>query len=307
MDLLSSKTKNRILILYDRIDLLNKLRELLPEEDYELVITQHMDEGITLLQHEQFDLVITDLIMSGMSGSNVLAYIRTNCPDTLVVVIIGHVPLESVIQAIRDGAYDFITKPIQSHMLKAAINRAFENIKLQRQLAEATHKLQLQAITDELTSLHNVRYFNERLEIEFERARRYNIPLSCIMVDVDYFKDINDKCGHLKGDEVLKRIAQIIKDSVRGSDLAARYGGDEFALLLPQTNLQSSQLLAKRIKEGVSEFDFSNITDEFTNVSISLGICSFPHNKIKHKKDLIKLADEALYSAKQEDRVKLQG
>jgi diguanylate cyclase (GGDEF)-like protein len=284
---------------------LAKLRPLLSGEGYELVAVRQGDEGIKLLQQQPFDLVITDLIMPGISGADIMAYVRSNCPQTLVIVITGHASLEAVIQALRDGAYDFITEPFQPQMVKAAIDRAFERIKLQRQLTEATNKLQLLAITDDLTSLHNVRYFNERLAIEFERARRYDVPLSCIMLDVDYFKDINDEYGHLKGDEVLRRIAKIIKDSIRSSDLAVRYGGDEFALLLPQTGLEKSQMLAERIKQSVGEYDFSDISHRLPEITVSLGVCTFPHEKIKQKNDLIKLADEALYAAKQEGRNKV--
>jgi diguanylate cyclase (GGDEF)-like protein len=301
-----TKADDKILIISDEVDLLNKINALLAEKNYKVKVAQQGDEGIRLLQQEPFDLVITDLVIPGVSGPDIMSYVRNNCPEILVIIITGNVPLESVIQAIREGAYDFITKPFQSHIVKAVIDRAFERIRLKHQLDEVTNKLQMLAITDELTSLHNVRYFNERLSIEFERARRYNTPLSCIMVDVDYFKEINDEYGHITGDDVLRKIAQIIKQTVRTSDLTARYGGDEFALLLPQTDLEKSRLLAERIKQSVHEYNFSDASREMPNISISLGVCTFPHHNIKQKKDLVKLADEALYAAKQEDRNRVE-
>jgi two-component system cell cycle response regulator len=298
--------KDRILLIDDEVKLLDKMKDLLTEAGYDLVATRRGDEGVRLLEQQPFDLVITDLVMPGVSGREIMAYVKNNCPETLVIVITAYASIDAVIQALRDGAYDFITKPFQLQIVKAAIDRAFERIKLQRQLVSATHKLQLLAITDELTSLYNVRYFNERLAVEFERASRYVQPLSCIMMDVDYFKRINDECGHLKGDEVLRSIAGIVSESIRTSDSAARYGGDEFVLLLPQTDEEKSYLLAKRIKQSVAKHDFSDITGGLNNITVSLGVCTFPNDEIKQERDLIKLADDALCNAKQEGRNRVE-
>jgi diguanylate cyclase (GGDEF)-like protein len=282
------------------------MKTLLSRENYDLTVTRRGDDGIKLLQQESYDLVITDLVMPGMSGRDIMAYVKKKCPQTPVIIITGYASIESVIQALRDGAYDFIIKPFQFPIVKAAIKRAFSQINLQRQLADANQKLQLLAITDELTSLNNVRYFNEQLAVEYERANRYDLPLSCIMMDVDFFKRINDECGHLKGDEVLKKIAQIIKDTIRSSDSAARYGGDEFVLLLPQTDDEQGYMLAERIKQNVEDCDFSDITGELHDLTVSLGICTLPHKKIAKQRDLIKLADDALRVAKQVGRNRVE-
>ncbi len=298
--------RDNILLIDDEVKLLDKMKVLLTESGYDLVATRRGDEGIKLLEQRSFDLVITDLVMPGVNGREIMSYVKNNCPETLVIVITAYASIEAVIQALRDGAYDFITKPFQLQIVKAAIDRAFERIDLQRQLVNATHKLQLLAITDELTSLYNVRYFNERLAIEFERATRYKQSLSCIMMDVDFFKKINDKCGHLQGDVVLKKIADIVSDSIRSSDSAARYGGDEFVLLLPQTDEEKGHLLAERIKHSVSEYDFSVVNGELTKITVSLGICTFPNHEIRQERDLIKLADDALCIAKQEGRNRVE-
>ncbi len=300
------KRRDKVLFIDDEIKLLDKMKTLLSRENYNLTVTRRGDDGIKLLQQESYDLVITDLVMPGMSGRDIMAYVKKKSPQTPVIIITGYASIESVIQSLRDGAYDFIIKPFQFPIVKAAIERAFAQINLQRQLADANRKLQLLAITDELTSLHNVRYFNEQLTIEFKRADRYNLPLSCIMMDVDFFKRINDECGHLKGDEVLKKIAQIIKDTIRSSDSAARYGGDEFVLLLPQTDGEQGYMLAERIKQNVEDYDFSDITGELPDLTVSLGICTLPHKKVGKQRDLIKLADDALRIAKQVGRNRVE-
>jgi len=298
--------QRKILIIDDEVKLLKKIKSILPEGDYHIAVARNGEEGINLLKREHFDLVLTDLIMPGISGYEVMSYVREACPETLVIVITGYASLESVIKAMRNGAYDYITKPFQPDMVRLAIQRAFERIHLQRQLLEATRKLQMLAVTDDLTLLYNIRYFNKRLNVEFERARRYHLPLSCIMLDVDFFKRINDTYGHLKGDDVLRVIARIIKRSIRSSDVGARYGGDEFALLLPQTDRDRALMLAERIRESVGGYDFSHLITDLPHVTISLGIATYPDASIHRQQDLIHTADQVLYRAKQKGRNRIE-
>jgi diguanylate cyclase (GGDEF)-like protein len=155
------------------------------------------------------------------------------------------------------------------------------------------------AITDELTGTHNHRFFHTKLEEEIRRADRYNRPLSILMVDVDHFKKYNDTHGHLMGDEVLRGVANTLKRWTRVIDVVSRYGGDEFTLLLPETDEEGAVIVAKRLKKEVEETYFPLETYQPAGaITVSMGIASFPENGISSK-ELIKSADDAMYKAKE--------
>jgi len=180
---------------------------------------------------------------------------------------------------------------------------ALENATLFESMKTAQDFLEEMAITDGLTSLHNHRYFYERLESEFSRAKRYKSSLSCIFIDIDDFKNLNDTYGHKVGDEVLKKIGSLIKGVVRESDIAARYGGEEFAILLPQTEGKGAMDMAGRLHEAVRECAFQHLVEG--SVTISLGVSTFRGDGGKSPDHLVQMADKAMYKAKSlgKDRV----
>jgi diguanylate cyclase (GGDEF)-like protein len=150
-----------------------------------------------------------------------------------------------------------------------------------------------QAVTDGLTGIANRRHFNETLDKEFERARRYGLPLSLVLVDLDYLKKINDTFGHNVGDEAIKSIGQVLSKSCRAVDTAARYGGEEFCLLLPDTDTEDAMNLAERIRKLICETPLEGPG----NISASIGVSTFPTHG-NNQEDLFEAADQALYSAK---------
>ncbi|GBE00283.1 phytochrome-like protein cph2 [bacterium BMS3Abin07] len=163
--------------------------------------------------------------------------------------------------------------------------------------ARLHHDIEKMAITDGLTGLYNHRYFQERLAEEFRRIGRNRIPLSLIITDIDFFKNVNDTYGHPAGDVVLKGVSDIIKSRMRETDMAARYGGEEFALILINTNPGGAKQIAEDLRRSVEKTDFPGAG----RISISLGISSFPADA-DSKEELIKKADEALYFAKENGR-----
>ncbi|MBI5183043.1 MAG: diguanylate cyclase [Nitrospinae bacterium] len=166
---------------------------------------------------------------------------------------------------------------------------------------ERIRKLNIQlkklAITDGLTGLYNYRYFHKRLSEELSRAVRFNLSLSYIMIDIDYFKNINDMYGHQVGDEILQGLSIILKDSIRDIDIAARYGGEEFALILPQIDKEGAGIMAERLREKIESYFFSNCSKPI-NITVSIGVATYPGDGIKDGNDLLKRADDALYKAK---------
>lgn len=157
------------------------------------------------------------------------------------------------------------------------------------------------AVTDGLTKLLNHRRFHEKLEEEFARAARFGQPLSCMMMDIDFFKQINDTHGHPAGDVILKRMADTIKSHLRNVDTAARYGGEEFSLLLPQTDAESARILAERIRMDIANREF-DVGGNTLKVTVSFGICDTRIDGVGSGKELVARADEALYAAKRGGR-----
>ena len=160
------------------------------------------------------------------------------------------------------------------------------------------------AIYDTLTGLHNRRYFEERLGVDTQKSFYSGSPLSLVMVDIDHFKKVNDTFGHTEGDQVLCKISSLLKNSVRKKDTVARYGGEEFILILPEASLESSFVIAERIRRLVENTSFE-VGRAQVKITISMGISNFPSHRAKSKEELVKMADQALYDAKREGRNKV--
>ena len=172
-------------------------------------------------------------------------------------------------------------------------------------------RLLISGLTDPLTELHNRRYLDRRLHEELSRASRYRQPLSCLFIDADHFKRINDNYGHQAGDSVLKELANRIRSQLRASDVATRYGGEEFALLLPQTNLNEALLLAERIRMEVAQTPVYLENGEELTLTVSIGVSeTLPMlGKSRHKEvgeHLLASADQALYQAKANGRNRIE-
>lgn len=209
------------------------------------------------------------------------------------------------VKGLEMGALDYVTKPFDEGELVARVNIHLRLRELYEAVQEQNRQLQEMANRDGLTGLYNHRYFHEKLSQDFLRAKRYHEYLSCILFDIDHFKKFNDTYGHQTGDVVLRALASVIERSTRESDVAARYGGEEFAIVLYHTDRRAAYEAAERLRQAVESNEVED-NGNVLRVTISLGIATFPHEKIHDSKELIEYADQALYKAKENGRNRVE-
>jgi diguanylate cyclase (GGDEF)-like protein len=264
-------------------------------------------EGFKILLSEKIDLILCDVEMPGMDGFKFLNMVtsRKELRDIPVLLLTSHNELETKIRGLEQGASDYLTKPFSPEELLARVKIHLKIKMLQDHLKESNLRLLQISLTDPLTELNNRRHLMDTLEKEFERCQRSNHPCAFLMIDLDHFKRVNDTYGHQQGDEVLQATAREIKRQLRQYDTAARFGGEEFALLLPETTPEDALMVAERLRKSISDIKFSGSISELT-ITTSIGIATLPDNNIDSIEDLIRLADDALYTAKGNGRNRVE-
>jgi len=303
----------RILVVDDEETIRGILSRVLGQEGYEVTVAESGEKALEAFRKDPYPLVITDIRMAGMSGMELLEEIRGIHSETQVIIMTSYASLETAIQAMRSGAYDYLVKPFEDlDLVTATISRATEKIRMSREihsligtLKEKNEELESknrilaeQASYDGLTQLHNHRHFQEALAMEASRSLRHGRTFSLIFMDIDQFKNYNDTHGHLKGDGLLRIVGEILKNILRKADLAARYGGDEFVLLLPETDKEGGRMVAERIRESIeSHLFYGRDAHPGGKVTVSVGVASFPEDGTDPA-TLVESADKALYDAK---------
>ncbi len=200
--------------------------------------------------------------------------------------------------ALIDG---YFTMPINIEELAAYANVFLQRQALQEELEEKNKLLSKISITDDLMQVFNRRYLMRRLDEELRKIKRYDYPLSALMLDLDFFKEVNDKYGHLQGDSTLKSLAALLKKNVRNMDIICRYGGEEIVILLPHINFHGAKLTAERLRTKVKQHDFGT-KDVTIKLTISLGLVSFDAQDKLDVDTVIRALDQQLYEAKNSGR-----
>ena len=303
-------TQPKILVVDDSRAQRQSLSTVLRAEGYEVVEAENARDALRLAKSTSPDLVLLDMILPDMDGREVLRLIKPPpTSDQFLPVIILSVKgdVNTKVEGLRLGADDFLVKGVEDPEILARVGVMLRIKGLQERLKEMQHKLEEQSITDGLTGLRNRRFFDERLREEFLRAQRFGDYLSLIMVDLDHFKQVNDRHGHQAGDAVLRESAVLIRGSVRDPDICARYGGEEFAVILPKTHMSGALAVAERIWRAVGAKEFPLGADGPTpqktlRVTASIGVAFYPSKDIGSADLLVRFADQALYEAKRQGR-----
>ena len=286
-------TKLRVLVVDDEPDKRLLLAFALENEGYEVHTATDGVAGLQAVELHQPDLIVTDVMMPRMDGYEMIRRVRSNPQTKFTPVIIqsaARVEGRDVRLGSELGALGYLTDPTDLDLLRARARTLLE-------LKQYLDSCQEAAFTDHLTGLANRRRFERQLEREVARTERYGRPFCLLLVDIDNFKEVNDTYGHDAGDEVLRRVANVIQSGTRGIDTDARIGGDEFAVILPETDLVRGLEVAERLRAAIAALDLGPAG----RVTASLGVAELPACA-RTGEELRTAADAALYEAKRGGR-----
>lgn len=291
--------KINILLIDDDEDDFLLIRDYLTElngpTQYVMEWVQTYQAGMEQILLNKHDVYLVDHYLGTGSGLDLLQEaILAGCSQPIIIVT-GKSDQEIDYAALMAGATDYLVKSqMDGQSLERSMRYALERNRLMKKIREL-------ALRDALTGLYNLRELQRFLEYEMIKSRRYNHPFSLLMIDVDHFKEVNDRYGHRIGDDILHQVAQALLLNVRGCDLAARYGGDEFTLVLPETPGRQASMGADRLRKMVEALrihvvDKEGKSEQIT-ITISIGVAEYPYDA-NSAEMLVELADTALYQAK---------
>jgi two-component system cell cycle response regulator len=292
----------RILVVDDDPDSLSIIAEALRWDGYQVQTAISGPEGLDLIQRWNPDLILLDVNMPGMNGIETLRGLRQKEQYVSVMFISGNTSTEHVIEGLDSGGDDYIPKPFDPLELLARVRTQLRIKDLNDQLRNANGRLKELVDTDDLTGLYNMRSVYQRIESEIQRARRFSRQVCIVMMDMDYFKTVNDGHDHLFGSFVLSEVGAIIRRSIRNIDLGARYGGDEFLMILTETNAEGAAKFCERLRQTIGQYHFKSGKDQI-QLTCSIGFAITPAGDNQtDARGLVRTADHALYEAKRNGR-----
>ena len=306
--------KVRILIVDDDGESLELMWQWLALQGHDLAIARSGREALERIRSSSPDLVLLDIKQPAPEGLEVARALKADPATRTIPLIVTSVrrDAQTRVECIKLGVDDFVTKPFHWDELDATLQAALEKRRLYTALEEANQRLQAAntqlmklSVTDDRTRLYNDRYLRQRLSEEFKRSLRYGTALSVILLDLDHFKAVNDRYGHEFGDAVLLQFGGILVDSAREIDIVGRYGGEEFLMVLPNTDGIKAAIVGERVRKATEEHLFQ-VQDQILRVTTSAGISSIPTNReVREEEQFLRAADEALYRAKEAGRNKV--
>jgi two-component system cell cycle response regulator len=293
----------KILIVEDELIFRRMVKKYLLEAGHEIVEAEDGQAAWELFQREPFHLVITDWMMPGLNGPQLVENIRTSGQKnyTYIIMLTAMDNMDNVVLGLESGADEYLTKPFNGRELIARVASGVRILKLEQQLMQARQQMETLAMHDSLTGLLNRRAIEKYAEAEFNMAVRKERALSIVMLDIDHFKNINDRFGHIFGDHTLQQVAKILTEDMRTYDRIGRWGGEEFILILSDTQLKDAVTAAERVRIRTAATQISLENGETFSIQISLG-AACTTGQFSSLAKLIDAADQALYQAKQTGR-----
>ena len=295
-----AERKGRILVVDDNQDNVEIVSIRLRSRGYEIREAGDGARALEMVHEQPPDLILLDVMLPDIDGYEISRRIKNDetLPFIPIILVTARDSTQDKVAGLDAGADDYLTKPINFPELEARVRSMLRIKRLQDELEEKNRELQRLSISDGLTGLFNHRHIHGLLDEEFERARRSGDPLTVAMFDLDRFKAINDTYGHQAGDRVLQQLADILRRTARDIDRLGRYGGEEFMVILPETDIENGAVFVERVRQEVARHSFVIGRDKSITMTISAGVATFPHELVGSPQTLVRLADEALYAAK---------
>lgn len=284
------------------------LRLALQKWDYEVIEAENGNEALEVLRGDNApSLAVLDWMMPGLSGPEVCERVRQLNLQRYVYILLltSKDETEDVVEGLTSGADDYIVKPVDMHELQVRLRAGRRIIELQEELIATREELRIQATRDFLTGVWNRGMIMAKLDEEMNRAARNGEDLGVLMCDIDHFKEINDTYGHPAGDVVLVEVARRMQKTLRTYDALGRFGGEEFLIVSPNTDLAGVQALGERIRHAMMDAPID--TDrEMIDVAVSLGVTAHDFETPLTRDQMISNADGALYAAKRNGRNRVE-
>lgn len=286
-----------LLVVDDNRQILETLHDILAEEGYMITTAESIALAKKNIASKFFNVALLDLKLGEGTGLDLLKAIKKASEDTMVILFTAFASIETAIVALQEGAFGYLQKPLNMEELKITLKKALKTQALSLENKGLIARLKELSLKDPLTGLYNYRYLIERLSSEFKRAKRYILPLSVIMLDVDYFKSINEVYGHQYGDCILQEFSDYLRSCMRTNDVVARYGGEEFLIVMPDTYKEGAIVFGERLLEASRDYVFDP-KGKALRLRISVGVASFPEDAMETPSGLLGAVDKALREAK---------
>ena len=272
-------------------------------DDHKVDILTEPADAVFQVTGAKYELALVSMSLNDFDPLRVASQIRTveHSRNLPIILMADDGDKPKVVRALDLGVNDFISRPIERNELKARVRTQIRRHRYAMELRQSVNNSIAQAVTDDLTGLYNRRYFDRHLNVLLGKAQEQERNLAVMILDIDHFKSVNDTYGHDVGDVVLKEFSARVKRNIRGVDLACRFGGEEFVVLMPDTDVSNAEMIAERVRQSIGEKPFEIKSQRPLTVTVSVGV-SLNESMADTPESLIKRADLALYRAKREGR-----